>query len=603
MCDKYTHVPTYDPGSVSFPMWYDRTIKDKPFGECDSKRMVSIITTEGKTEIVPVHTAGIVVGKLTSTRGRTYAVIPEFICENLVSLSEAYFAMCNAIESKSDPIHPIMKKAYAVIPLGYPNTEYNQYAFQQSARTFISLGQNTINMSDEHVGNMLFSTLRQLVWFVANEMDKEKKNKYIEMMFLLSETTLQYFKKYPTSYMPIKVLEYDDQAEDMIQRSLAFAFSQNNWTREQFYKIIGSILKRIQKHNSGIDMFQSLQGPIACLAIVPMIRDYLSGLSLDNSIIKLNAGLHKLTSMLKNIIIKNSTLEMNEEILNILISHVNPEFVIGLDKIKKLIAYCKDKKNAYVSIPFITMGILDNNGVPKSFNVKDIKVYGKNVPLCKVTKGLKNVYSLSASSPTEWSGLNLSDDGHYELRPFILGVAHQGIGETKGDLMSSVIRFTIGNQIFPKSYRGMSSAGILYTKKNSKWSYIPQNKTLTLDTTGTKPIAIDIKDNKFIISQNNVVFYEDSLIHGMKFLVAFKYMKIDLRYSSVKSFREISSVTDEDKKVKPEDIVNNGLVKVIEHDFEKEMAIYKLDAKKEEVKPIVEKKAVETKWSDLFKLK
>lgn len=541
MCDKYTHAPNLDVGSTNIKEWIKNYVINNPMGKYPYDRTVQIKTPDGKIVQHPAYKSAIICGEFVSVRGKQYAVIPEYICDYLVDFETSYNILGELWESGKET--PFMKSTYAIIPIGYPETINNEYVFQLSARTYVSRGENTSNMSNENVSNMLISTMRQLIWIISNETNKEKYSRYIEMLILLAETTREYFNKYPDSYIPVCFLAHDDYAEDVIQRAIAISFMKydQQWTKEDFYKLICTMLKRMNKHHSDINILKNLQGPFGCLIIAPTLREYLnSSITIDQTIEIINT---KIQSLLNSLSTMLNEKELNTKILMLLISLIDKKFLSTEKQINELLIFCKDDKNFKKQAPLYDIGILEKQKLPFLIYIGESNIYCHR----KFTSGYKvniintNAISVTASNPCEWEGIHLTEKGYYEITPYPYGNIFVGSGQKELFLEKTdcLLRFTSGDEIFSTNIRGISSAGNIYIKRGMTRQYVHKHFPLKLDKcTVDNGICIDIFDTKYVISQNDDTFYEDTFTMGNKFLLAFKGMKLCIKYSSNKTFRD-----------------------------------------------------------------
>lgn len=60
----------------------------------------------------------------------------------------------------------------------------------------------------------------------------------------LVQATHAFFTRFPVAFEVIEPLRDDDTALDMLNRSIAFAFFEENWSKEDVIRILETTLKR-----------------------------------------------------------------------------------------------------------------------------------------------------------------------------------------------------------------------------------------------------------------------------------------------------------------------------------------------------------------------
>jgi hypothetical protein len=549
MAEQFSSRTVKNPGGLNPEEWRKLNITG---GAMTGDKMVKVKLADGTDGEIKIKDAAIVFKDLkimreedTSNRGGAPFVMGTPL-PDLVSLEEAYKAWASEGEHKY-----IQTNKIGIVPLGYPTSAQDQIVFQQSARIWVSCGANDINMHDHHVGNMLMSTIQSICWLLTNEISQKAQHVWFDNLVLLVDVTNKYFKKFPESFKIVEPLRDADMARDMMARSIAFIFFEEKWSSDDLLRILEVILKRYAKHTTEQNFIKNpINGAIACLSVVPLLRDIIHGVMDPLDAVKLlNDRTLGLVEYMCDHVKTNDIAKFNKRFLHKLITNSDLKKV-SLSQVEKLYDFCMNQENYANFAPFTEWGLCKDDEIPFDVIKTGFFVTGRKTMAQTKCREQDGKLFFIPATPADWSAFAIKDPGTYRLKPIIIGAATAGIGNTFGQVNVANMRFTQGLDILPKGREGMSSTGTLCRKKWNKWIYEDTKKTLDL----SKDIVININSQKeFTIKQQTNLFYsgtlkDDPLLVAykfLKFIVSFKPekkpVKIEVRAAKVEKKKDADS--------------------------------------------------------------
>lgn len=509
-------------------------------GSLAGEEKVLVMRSNGKTETVPRRLAAIVFRDLKTVRdedrgnrGGAPAVTGSHQV-TVVHLHDGMRAQWGLDGSKF--VAEEVKQGDVVIPLGSPTCAFDRIVFQQSARIWVSCGENNISMTDQNVANMLMPALQSIVWAISNDVSQKVQCKRFESLVLFTGTVRAYFTTYPDAFKIVEPLREDDRARDSLQRALAFIFFDEPWSKEELLRLLEIMLKRHRRHNPGTPDFvtQPITGIIGCLIIVPLLHRLVhgrDGTTVDGAVKELNEKTEALVQLMCDHIREVDTEKRNKLILSRLL-----ESRLKTEDVGKLYDYCVDMKNFNELAPFDTSGFVPVVNPPFYIRTEGFTINGsKTNTVVKVKRkekeGSPDSWEVIPSAPSEWNAFALSTEGTYKIRGFLIGPAEQAKGNSLGVVNAANFRFTSGIEILPTNREGKSSAGMHHRQNRSgRYGYEKTGESLQIGPDADE-IIVTIRNDTCTVSQTNHrrPFFTYQL-EGDIVLIGFKFVKFLIQY-------------------------------------------------------------------------
>ena len=392
---------------------------------------------------------------------------------------------------------------------------------------------------------MYMYSIQSIVWEIATTTSKAIMESLLGKLLLVAASAKSFFIAFPEAYKIVQALEDAEDALDMLNRSLAFLFSDKSWNTETFVRIVEVSLKRYLRrvcrampassfpNNGGVGVDMVAEPPIGiyciCLMVQPLRDLVLYKSSVKDCIYKIDTQMSGLAQIIQNNHPERGKI-MNKNIL----CYLCPNFTVA--QLSDLYDYCLIPSSIDVLAPIAKMGFVPEIDVPFRYDVMG-RVNGHPTKVTSRVSLGEAGWRVTSSLASEWTPLVLKSYGTYHFTPTVVGTAKGGIGNTKGDTNTAVVRFTTGYDVLPKDRMGISSAGMLYSEtKNSygvkKWNYKNLHQAISLED----PFELIIREGGIVLHQGSWkewhAFKMDlSDLDANPLMVGFKFLRFVLKYT------------------------------------------------------------------------
>lgn len=468
MVDKYTPEPRIVHSTLTLQEWADRYLTLNTLGPLrDGSRSTALRVSSYKT-----------------TRGRDTAVLAEYEAD-IGTLHQAYWDWGAG-------------KIQGFVPLGIPTSKKDDVLFELAGRIFVGRNVAQIDMNVAHATNALMSCLQSHVWMLTNERKTDRQLSLARAVLALLETTRAFLARHPAAMELVWNFQTDDRAEDMLQRSLAFCFFEQPWTREQMLHVLVVVLRRQAKYHGTSVFNHTLAGPIACLVLVPLLRSYLFSADTQRPHEAVVRDFNQSAQALVHHLVSILTLKRrdkrrlgparNAAIVCSILREVPALSYLGEADVAKLLKFALDPRNNQLQPPLGQWGLLDLPSLPFRLVLGRASVAAGSspcsapVPHYGEDAGERSLVLCSRNSSL-WSafhlGWDLEDDGRpeptaaYKISCMMLGSRRQLLGHgppIAGGDQDAVLQITSGLHIVGRSRPSVSSTGHVVDpgRKNAK---------------------------------------------------------------------------------------------------------------------------------------
>lgn len=535
---KFSKRTEYNPGTVPPLVWMQNNFVQHPF---EGKEEVEILEQDNKITKVPISEACLVfvdlVEEIKENKSNVRGTAPQVTGVPLLHLFR-YTDAFKHLYKQDNFVHPgiemkqtsttAMGHIGALLPLGRPMDDWNRHVVQESARRYISAGRCNIDMSDQHVGNMLISMIKTLIWTCVNDHKIEDQITRFQHLTLLCKSARWYFSRYPESYRVIEPLKDDIDTMDVLVRASSFIFFTQKWSTEELVRILELMLKRYRKKFNHEISFVShpITGCIACLLTIPYLREMIAErITAEEASNMFNQSLLDLVQTIASII-EEDTVTVNKKILRKIISMSDLK-TLTEEQVDKIYEYTMDRRNMVQLAPLEEWGVIEKVEMKFILLTDDMKITGKPLKTKVLIRNGEEGYQVFSTSATDWSCIGLITPGIYIFKPKLIGVAAAGRGNTVGQVNVANLRFTTGLDVLPRQIEGRASTGKHYYNRGNRWDYYDTN--LTLDLTRSFEVKIN-QDRTFEIKQNGPFF---AGLTEPNLLIGFKFLKFELEYNEI----------------------------------------------------------------------
>lgn len=551
---KYAQLSSYNDQGISPKDWNEKyNISNDDFKGDE----LVMVTTKNNTKIeLPIKDAALVlygIERCTKTSiwksldlSNTIWSFSKFI--GFIPRSE----LCVVYGDGTNPLIESNLLDHVVIPLGYldKKSDKSQIILQNQAHHILKT-----DTDDQYVGILYMKVLKSLVYMSANSKTIEQQKHLISTSFFVARAMKKYFELYPNSYKSLDPLIYDENAEDVLERTLIFVFQKNKWNARTFWSILIKNFQRMIFHSKTIptsDIIKT-QGPITCFIFCPILKEYFNdNKSFDTCQQDFNNSVETLLEELVNMVSeKESNLNINSYILQKLAQYNN--FAINkqsADHILEWISLNSEPKN---QISLKKFGLADD--IKASFEY-DLDVR----PNCRLTSSdnesfLNSIYNdeydivIQSSDPTQWSGIKFKSTGIYKIKCKTLGMSVQMAGNTYGKELIQNISFSLPNKITGDSY-SVDNASWNITLGNGRecywngyvWHYRDYEHGV-FDF--NEIITIEYQKNYIVtIKRENGSVYLETQATDSGFVLGYKNVILQIDHKDIKSIETILEQLD-----------------------------------------------------------
>ena len=555
MADQFTRAPKKQTGGSTVDVWISDCYNGNKF---EGKENISTISASGQVITKPVKDACLVLYDVAWLRNKQLnhnkQEIDMDVATNYGALTgkiyRGYFDHKETIRSIFDGnernANFTLKnlKVPVWIPLGLvqtnPTNLADQAVYHASARWAMSLGRNNIEGTDEHVANMYMSVLQTIAYQIFTETEYGNREWLINTFVLVTKAADRYFKAYPTAYKVIEPLSYALEAQDILQRTISFLFTRE-MSREDQLRIVEVALKRMNKRNE-LDLIKNSPGVFACLFLIPAVKTEMLGQSVNeqkegipteeakgsriNAIIQDNT-LKVVESMIKATQAEGELSTKKEKNIKVLKTMFDVAFgvdVLSREQVTRYYDHIAAKNNHKTPAPLDDWKMIASKDTDIKMNLQTFRNNNQRTGnYAYIVRATKKTATVVASSPSEWCGLQLGV-GKYKVNCTNLGNSEQAIGNSSGQEQKALIRFTSGDDIFPRGSDGMSSAGIKCTFIGNRADYVDTRKILRLD----QSFVLTNKADVVTIEQNGDMFYRYAVVNRKAPMIGFKFVVFDI---------------------------------------------------------------------------
>jgi len=318
MTDKYVPQVQHNEQGIPLNVWHVRYVEPlmRPGNALHGDELVAITQQDGSKTDVPVRCAAAVFKGFEAKRGHANAVG----VENLIGFVDLFHVAVSPLGYKEHPLVNGSTQEEArkclVVPLGYwPShlavNEPYQTVMMQNARYQVTSGANTGDMAWHHVVSCSMKQLHMLTFQASNCESKAEQVVLIRTAGFVARALAHLFRAHPKIKMPVTAILSDNKAEDMLERCLAWCFSEQPWSVRTFWMIFCKIFQRCASRDlfAGQDQQALIRvpGPAACLIFAPLLREFVQGQStLDEVITRFNAGMKSTLDALIAVMVRAS---------------------------------------------------------------------------------------------------------------------------------------------------------------------------------------------------------------------------------------------------------------------------------------------------------
>ena len=494
MAQQFAKQTLIQNGGISYEQWVKKVITPEYLTGDD---IVSAYMQDGTRKDIMIKDAAVLYVNFKQF-GTSISAEPLFQDNEIVifDITELYLAHGRVKE------HPLFKSQYsAIIPLGIPAKTENNYAYQQSGRLWLSKGANNVNMSDDNVAVSLFNCLSSTTYQMVSCKEEDKMKSLFNLIIMLVKNLMIFNKNNTTIKNIIKQLRNTETSQDMLQYGLSFLFGKKQLTRYIQLNMFEVVLKRTYKHTPNLYTKNGDNHPIfgilATMVIVPLYYKFFTK-QIEES--QMYVDYYSKFLEILGTIEEVKTLEVSDNIKDskIIKTLVDiQELSLDNSEIAQIVDFCKKNSKTKERVPFVEWGILPKNDA--KFTVTSDKIFvdndkNKNIETEHVNIIVKdqNNIKVVSTATTEWSAINIRDNGTYTLKCKVLGVASNAKGNTAGMGQVANMRFTFGNYVLPTDREGYAISGKHFrTDTANKWIYadktpISLNSNIVLINTTNK---------------------------------------------------------------------------------------------------------------------
>ena len=571
MANAFTRKPVLTTGGLGPEEWNRRFVYTSKF---QGDVPVEVVDFKKATRSMPSGDVAILFRNPKTVRGCSFAYNwdPDF---DLVPLVDAHDAHIR----KRVNDDRVTGSLTVILPLGAPTAGNTSclVLLRQAAREWVSGGVNNADMSDQHVISMYMHALSGLVFTLSKCEKLDQQKKWFVVTSLLMEAVSEFCNQCEEARKIVAALRDSELAEDMLQRSLAFAFAplpaadddgggqDAMFALEDACRILEIAVKRNTKWGSMM-VAGNAAGPMSCLVLVPLLRRFLNRkLTRDQMTTRFNQFVTELAEVMSKVLAAPGVREGDEPgvegeqkekkkpagvdplQLDTAVVAKMLEFSdikIAPDKLTLLLKFAREPKNYKEPAPLEAWGIISK---PKlSFTVVEDKIRSKgSSPSAGVSvqpratsadfkerkegqELIVNRMTVRSKRPTDWSAIGLMQDGAYVFTCESVGVADKAVGDVRGKELQALWRVTSGTEILRERVEGYSSAGKHHAPPG--WGY-PQKTPFSLDDA----CELLIEGDKITLTQKAVRAQLKRCDLKEPVLLAFKNLALNVTYRPLRA--------------------------------------------------------------------
>lgn len=567
--EKFSAPVKHDEGGSEVGEWFNTTYRDNPLW--GGEGTVNVVKTDGKTRHrIPRSDVAILFKELTIRRTGNTDITSYYsnVGSNSVAATpvglvgghETYIPAFSHIKADMQT-HELTKgrkdwKPWVVqpVPIFKGGDELQmlrtKMVMQQNARIWVSGGANNIDMTDDHVANMLISQQSSLMHhytklIIEKCLDHKEGLAYaremVKQIYLHYESVRSYLNLYPETKRPIEGLCKADFVNDVLQRGISAYILDYSLTKENKLRLLEWSLKRVFKHHgyTGEHEKETLPGVHAVFNFPQLIsrsKDHKELTTLwFNQLVNIRSRVKKLKKdptaegLYRALVfyeIVRSFFERKVEVDGETVVETDLPF----DKFHELFKWCHDADNYRNDADLVEMKLVKPVKVEFEYSIKSLKIKSRALyNSAQVQKKTDAVLSVMGKSPTDWTGINLLTDGIYTVKTEILGDALKRGSMQYGTQYA--LSFTTGNEVLPVRKELYGDDGISYEKGSRVM--IRRNG---LDLQQTFYIIIDV-GGYWVYQGNEVKFC--GVCERKPLLLAFRRLNLTINYQPIPSAVDI----------------------------------------------------------------
>ena len=527
MSQEFSHKSSILNKGLACPGWIKLYITPE---HLSGDELIEVYNSNGTKTFLPFHQVGFIMYKFKLI-GTSITSVP-LMHENKVvyfDIKELYLIYSGL------KTHVLWKPEYsnkvAIIPLGSPVNINANIPWQQSARMYLSRGNNNLNMSNDNLANMLWNMVSSIAFSIVSANTETETESLFNLLEYITSIIKKFIKECKVINGITQQLQNTPVTQDNGQHVLSVCINQETLNPKMLLNILHTTLKRTYKHNQCLFIKQGdthpILGLILTMVLAPLFNKFLNNLlsreeflsEYYKTFIEINQKVlqEKYNNLLMNEI-KIFTGDL--EIIKLIVSKL--ELPDNHDGYAQLLDHAQ--KNKMVSIPCRVdyWGIIP---IIKPFiDIETDNIFLSNrkeklISEAFIDNKSENIVFITSSHTTEWSAINFKTNGKYSIKVKCLGVANQGIGNCLGKEYTANMRFTFGNYVLPTDREGYSIAGMHFI--NGK--YI-NKKSVSIE----KEIILELTDRELVISNPQEIIRLPRKFSIEPALIGFKNVIFDI---------------------------------------------------------------------------
>lgn len=519
MASSLTHVPTSHTGPTLSPDEWIRSVWDAISGGPYTQRLVA---SDGMMK--PVRYAAVLFRGFQSAGPRGYKATPTAI----VDFREAFSATLDGRENRWGA-----RRGDVLVPLGLlgvANTECRT-VLQQCARQWVTGGAIGFggNMSDENVVTMYYAALQCLVFETVSGKD-ENVRQWFDATLALIRALKKLCDESEIARNVSKALATTCGADDMLQRAIASLYVPDFvWSDEFKLELLETVVRRSRRSRTvGLDA-----GPFAVFTLVPLLREGVINMEgwgvRDYAVF---AEFNKRTTALLNDYIEGASSDKDAMMISSLhtLASKGAGVPVSKDDIRRLLTHIQTHPEVDDAAPWAEWGVLpppprlDCNVIVYRWGIAGEHTASYRA---KVTPTSPTTFRVQSYKGTEWCAIQLKTNGTYTVQPTNLGLAVAAKGSSLGQELMANWRVTLGGDVLPKDYSGISAAGMTYNPTTGRYARTQEPFDMA------RPFVVEISDTGVLISQTGAAPF--NIVRRQNYpppLLAFKNVLLDVRFAA-----------------------------------------------------------------------